>query len=106
MILKQFIFCIFNPVHCDYSRKGRAYLSTFIHNSTIPFFLSAAQQHLSKTIEITRINLFNIITQYRAIFPEEDGNLKTQSSLRPLQGVSCNGDRLFQAWLHNKVCSS
>ncbi|XP_016925635.3 conserved oligomeric Golgi complex subunit 8 [Drosophila suzukii] len=62
-----------------------------------------AQQHLSKTIEITRINLFNIITQYRAIFPEEDGSLKTQSSLRPLQGVSCNGDRLFQAWLHNKI---
>ncbi|XP_017011284.2 conserved oligomeric Golgi complex subunit 8 [Drosophila takahashii] len=63
-----------------------------------------AQQHLSKTIEITRINLFNIITQYRAIFPEEDGGLKTQStSLRPLQGVSCNGDRLFQAWLHNKI---
>ncbi|XP_043660616.1 conserved oligomeric Golgi complex subunit 8 [Drosophila teissieri] len=62
-----------------------------------------AQQHLSKTIEITRINLFNIITQYRAIFPEEEGTLKTQSSLRPLQGVSCNGDRLFQAWLHNKI---
>ncbi|XP_016964653.1 conserved oligomeric Golgi complex subunit 8 [Drosophila biarmipes] len=62
-----------------------------------------AQQHLSKTIEITRINLFNIITQYRAIFPEEESTLKTQSSLRPLQGVSCNGDRLFQAWLHNKI---
>ncbi|EDX04701.1 conserved oligomeric Golgi complex subunit 8 [Drosophila simulans] len=62
-----------------------------------------AQQHLSKTIEITRINLFNIITQYRAIFPEDEGTLKTQSSLRPLQGVSCNGDRLFQAWLHNKI---
>ncbi|EDV58893.1 conserved oligomeric Golgi complex subunit 8 [Drosophila erecta] len=62
-----------------------------------------AQQHLSKTIEITRINLFNIITQYRAIFPEEEATAKTQSSLRPLQGVSCNGDRLFQAWLHNKI---
>ncbi|XP_017115959.1 conserved oligomeric Golgi complex subunit 8 [Drosophila elegans] len=64
---------------------------------------SDAQQHLSKTIEITRINLFNIITQYRAIFPEEEGNSKTQTPLRPLQGVSCNGDRLFQAWLHNKI---
>ncbi|KAI8042512.1 conserved oligomeric Golgi complex subunit 8 [Drosophila gunungcola] len=64
---------------------------------------SDAQQHLSKTIEITRINLFNIITQYRAIFPEEEGTSKIQTSLRPLQGVSCNGDRLFQAWLHNKI---
>ncbi|XP_022220868.2 conserved oligomeric Golgi complex subunit 8 [Drosophila obscura] len=63
-----------------------------------------AQQHLTKTIEITRINLFNIITQYRAIFPEEEAAAKaTGGSLRPLQGVSCNGDRLFQAWLHNKI---
>ncbi|KAH8333889.1 hypothetical protein KR059_004407 [Drosophila kikkawai] len=60
-----------------------------------------AQQHLTKTIEITRINLFNIITQYRAIFPEEEGSGKV--SLKPMQGVSCNGDRLFQAWLHNKI---
>lgn len=62
----------------------------------------AAQQHLTKTIEITRINLFNIITQYRAIFPEEE-NVGKSTTLKPLQGVSCNGDRLFQAWLHNKV---
>ncbi|ALC39317.1 CG6488 [Drosophila busckii] len=61
-----------------------------------------AQQHLTKTIEITRINLFNIITQYRAIFPDEEG-LGKLASLKPLQGVSCNGDRLFQAWLHNKI---
>lgn len=73
---------------------------------TIFILLFTAQQHLSKTIEITRINLFNIITQYRAIFPEDEGTLKTQSSLRPLQGVSCNGDRLFQAWLHNKVATA
>ncbi|KAH8281787.1 hypothetical protein KR054_002948 [Drosophila jambulina] len=65
------------------------------------YFLFSAQQHLTKTIEITRINLFNIITQYRAIFPEEEGSVK--SNLKPLQGVSCNGDRLFQSWLHNKI---
>ncbi|KAH8403065.1 hypothetical protein KR222_003886 [Zaprionus bogoriensis] len=63
-----------------------------------------AQQHLTKTIEITRINLFNIITQYRAIFPEEETPSKVAAAaLKPLQGVSCNGDRLFQAWLHNKI---
>ncbi|KAH8323542.1 hypothetical protein KR067_013234 [Drosophila pandora] len=65
---------------------------------------SDAQQHLIKTIEITRINLFNIITQYRAIFPEDEPASKVaQAPLKPLQGVSCNGDRLFQAWLHNKI---
>ncbi|XP_013109965.2 conserved oligomeric Golgi complex subunit 8 [Stomoxys calcitrans] len=60
-----------------------------------------AQQHLTKTIEVTRVNLFNIITQYRAIFPEEDNT--EGSSDRPLQGVSCNGERLFQSWLHEKI---
>ncbi|XP_068144232.1 conserved oligomeric Golgi complex subunit 8 [Drosophila tropicalis] len=64
-----------------------------------------AQQHLTKTIELTRINLFNIITQYRAIFPQEEEQEDTRSSAnyKPLYGVSCNGDRLFQAWLHQKI---
>ncbi|EDV98808.1 GH13522 [Drosophila grimshawi] len=62
-----------------------------------------AQQHLTKTIEVTRINLFNIITQYRAIFPDGEQAVGKSSNLKSLQGVSCNGDRLFQAWLHNKI---
>ncbi|XP_064554152.1 conserved oligomeric Golgi complex subunit 8 [Drosophila montana] len=61
-----------------------------------------AQQHLTKTIEITRINLFNIITQYRAIFPEGEHASKS-AGLKQLHGVSCNGLRLFEAWLHNKI---
>lgn len=59
-----------------------------------------AQQHLTKTIELTRINLFNIITQYRAIFPEED----TTSSLKT-NNLSSDGGRLFQSWLHRKIAS-
>lgn len=61
-----------------------------------------AQQHLTKTIEVTRINLFNIITQYRAIFPDEEPSVV--SATKPMQGVSCEGERLFHAWLHKKVC--
>ncbi|XP_017468877.1 PREDICTED: conserved oligomeric Golgi complex subunit 8 [Rhagoletis zephyria] len=60
-----------------------------------------AQQHLTKTIEVTRINLFNIITQYRAIFPDEEPSSVTV--VKPLQGVSCDGERLFQSWLHRKI---
>ncbi|XP_054744029.1 conserved oligomeric Golgi complex subunit 8 [Anastrepha obliqua] len=60
-----------------------------------------AQQHLTKTIEVTRIHLFNIITQYRAIFPDEEPTAVTV--VKPLQGVSCDGERLFQAWLHRKI---
>ncbi|XP_061392593.1 conserved oligomeric Golgi complex subunit 8-like [Musca vetustissima] len=62
-----------------------------------------AQQHLTKTIEVTRVNLFNIITQYKAIFPDEDNNMAIPQSDRPLQGVSCDGERLFQSWLHEKI---
>ncbi|XP_005184797.1 conserved oligomeric Golgi complex subunit 8 [Musca domestica] len=61
-----------------------------------------AQQHLTKTIEVTRVNLFNIITQYKAIFPDEDNMELTQND-KPLQGVSCDGERLFQSWLHEKI---
>lgn len=60
-----------------------------------------AQQHLTKTIEVTRINLFNIITQYRAIFPDDEPSAVTAA--KPMQGVTCEGERLFQAWLHRKV---
>ena len=72
------------------------------------YYTFTAQQHLTKTIEVTRINLFNIINQYKAIFPEEDSLTNetlpnTISSQKPLQGVSCDGSRLFQSWLNEKV---
>ncbi|XP_055837984.1 conserved oligomeric Golgi complex subunit 8 [Episyrphus balteatus] len=59
-----------------------------------------AQQHLTKTIEVTRINLFNIITQYRAIFPDEDAS----SSLKA-NSLSSDAGRLFQSWLHRKIAN-
>uniref|UniRef100_A0A1A9W1R1 Conserved oligomeric Golgi complex subunit 8 n=1 Tax=Glossina brevipalpis TaxID=37001 RepID=A0A1A9W1R1_9MUSC len=60
-----------------------------------------AQQHLIKTIEITRINLFNVITQYKAIFPDDEDKMAHIEI--SLEGVCCNGERLFQAWLHEKI---
>ncbi|XP_062136400.1 conserved oligomeric Golgi complex subunit 8 isoform X1 [Drosophila sulfurigaster albostrigata] len=91
-----------NELKLKFLQARDAWLTTCLEavpqtDVTIP----TAQQHLTKTIEITRINLFNIITQYRAIFPDDESAKSV--SLKPLQGVSCNGDRLFQAWLHNKI---
>ncbi|KAL5279848.1 COG8 family protein [Megaselia abdita] len=54
-----------------------------------------AQQHLTKTIEVTRVNLFNIITQYKAIFPD-DPNQKAQET---------DGGRIFESWINRKINS-
>uniref|UniRef100_A0A6B2E8H3 Conserved oligomeric Golgi complex subunit 8 n=1 Tax=Phlebotomus kandelakii TaxID=1109342 RepID=A0A6B2E8H3_9DIPT len=53
------------------------------------------QQHLTKTIELTRIHLFNIITQYRAIFTEDD-TLFNGSDSR-------DSSKIFHGWLHEKI---
>uniref|UniRef100_A0A1B0CWU1 Conserved oligomeric Golgi complex subunit 8 n=1 Tax=Lutzomyia longipalpis TaxID=7200 RepID=A0A1B0CWU1_LUTLO len=53
------------------------------------------QQHLTKTIELTRIHLFNIITQYRAIFTEDD-DLFTGNDSR-------DSSKIFHGWLHEKI---
>jgi hypothetical protein len=49
-------------------------------------------QHLTKTIEVTRVNLFNIITQYKALFDDDfskDTNSKSYI--------------MFCSWIHDKI---
>ena len=55
-----------------------------------------AYQHLSKTIEASRVHLFDIMTQYRAIFPDDDPLIIGQSSGSLLGG-------LFYQWVNEKV---
>ncbi|XP_069689889.1 conserved oligomeric Golgi complex subunit 8 [Periplaneta americana] len=65
-------------------------------------FLSAipkedANHHLSKTIELSRIHLFNIVTQYRAIFSDDDPIL-------PLpKDQNINESAIFYSWITEKV---
>lgn len=56
-----------------------------------------ATHHLSKTIEITRVNLFNIITQYRAIFNDEE------STPGSLLRQEVNENMIFFTWVNDKV---
>nr|CAD7265309.1 unnamed protein product [Timema shepardi] len=56
-----------------------------------------ANHHLSKTIELTRIHLFNIVTQYRAIFSDEDPIL-----LSP-RDHNVNQIMIFYSWLTEKI---
>ncbi|KAJ8976137.1 hypothetical protein NQ317_018109 [Molorchus minor] len=54
--------------------------------------------HLTKTIEITRVNLFNIITQYRAIFNDDE-----HSPLSTIKNQHINQNVIFYSWINDKI---
>lgn len=53
---------------------------------------TSPQQHLTKTIEVTRVNLFSIVTQYKALF-NEDFSIESNSSM----------NLIFSSWMHDKI---
>ncbi|XP_058801520.1 conserved oligomeric Golgi complex subunit 8 isoform X2 [Phymastichus coffea] len=55
-----------------------------------------ASIHLIKTIELSRINLYNIITQYKAIFNDDDHMILGSYS-------TVNDSTIFHEWLEEKV---
>ncbi|CAH0386366.1 unnamed protein product [Bemisia tabaci] len=60
--------------------------------STIP--TNDASHHLSKTIELSRIHLFNILTQFRAVFSYDDTSAKRFSVFE---------SGLFYSWINLKI---
>ena len=57
-----------------------------------------AYHHISKTVEASRVHLFDIVTQYRAIFTDDDLLLTSPVGDRP------NDSILFHGWVVQKVC--
>lgn len=58
---------------------------------------TAAYAHLAKVIEVSRVHLFDIITQYRAIFTDDE------PMLRQTSGNSPRESQLLQSWVQRKV---
>ena len=85
--LKYFVYQALNP-RCDIV-ESMFYCWIF-------FVVIQAYQHLSKTIEASRVHLFDIMTQYRAIFPDDDPLIIGQSSGSLLRGF-------FYQWVNENV---
>lgn len=56
--------------------------------------------HLTKTIELTRVNLFTIVTQYKATFADDAIGADVASEI--VDAEAC-GSHLFHAWLTAKI---
>lgn len=56
----------------------------------------SANLHIAKTIELSRIHLFNIITQYKAMFNDDE-------LIIPGRDLTLNESAIFYHWLEEKV---
>lgn len=84
---------------------GEDDISELSTSALVSVFLTA-YQHLSKTIEVSRVHLFDIVTQYRAIFPDDDSVKPSYSTSRAAAGsVATVPGALFYSWVNDMVNS-
>lgn len=53
-------------------------------------------KHIMKTIELSRVHLFDIITQFKAVFPEDDSPAKRDPDRPSESGI-------FHCWVNEKI---
>uniref|UniRef100_A0A3Q0QX16 Conserved oligomeric Golgi complex subunit 8 n=1 Tax=Amphilophus citrinellus TaxID=61819 RepID=A0A3Q0QX16_AMPCI len=71
---------------------------TWLHSILAAVPEDDAYFHITKTIEACRVHLFDIITQYRAIFSDEDPLVPPATGL-----VAVNEGAIFHGWVVQKV---
>lgn len=59
-----------------------------------------AYHHITKTIEASRVHLFDIVTQYRAIFPDDDSVRAAVVGGNQTEAVE---GALFYSWVNEKI---
>jgi len=57
-----------------------------------------AYEHLSKSLELTRVHLLDIVTQYRALFPDDDAYASGT-----MHTTSLSHRAMFSTWLESKI---
>ncbi|KAK6640198.1 hypothetical protein RUM44_011884 [Polyplax serrata] len=70
---------------------------TWFQNLLSSISVNDGNQYIFKMIELTRVHLFNIITQYRAIFSDE-GNVVPSTI-----ASNVNETDIFYSWLNQKI---
>ncbi|KAM9765617.1 conserved oligomeric Golgi complex subunit 8 isoform 2-T2 [Menidia menidia] len=63
-----------------------------------------AYAHISRTIEALRVHLFDVVTQYRAIFSDEDPPPASGGPAAPAGPPPLGEAAIFQGWLLRQVC--
>lgn len=58
------------------------------------YFIFSESNHLNSIIDVTRVNIFSIATQYKAVFTDDEV-ITRQNDLK---------NSIFHSWLNYRVC--
>ncbi|CAH0561212.1 unnamed protein product [Brassicogethes aeneus] len=70
----------------------------FLQNCLTAIPNEDVNHHITKTIDVTRVNLFNIVTQYKATFNDDE-----HSPLASIRNSNINQNVIFYSWINKKI---